>query len=280
MRGLRELAKRLKIFRYIKSLNFDLICLQETHSVEQDEVLWSTQWGSKIIFSHGESNARGVSILISKKAPIKIKESISDEQGRFINLICEIENHTYQVINIYAPNNDTPSFFEALNRKLVDCEVEKKLVLGDFNLTLESIDVSTGLQHKNVNAHDVLIRVMDQNDLCDIWRKLNPDDIKFTWERVNPDVYMARLDFILTSEKAISEVLHAGHDDKFKSDHDIPYITIQPMKLTRGPGFWRFNNTLLLDKNYVEEVNKIIHREKTVEHDSMTKEMGEYQVKY
>ena len=51
------------------------IYLQETHSSLQYESEWLEQWESKILFSHGESNARGVAILISKQLDVKLMRS-------------------------------------------------------------------------------------------------------------------------------------------------------------------------------------------------------------
>ena len=47
------------------------------------------------------------------------------------------------------------------------------------------------------------------------------------------------------------------------SDHDIPYITIKESDLERGPGFWRFNNSLLLDEEYTKNIKSLIKEKKS-----------------
>ena len=55
-RGLRDALKRKTVFNYYRE-RANLICLQETHSTAQDEVIWQSEWGGKIYYSHGTSSA-------------------------------------------------------------------------------------------------------------------------------------------------------------------------------------------------------------------------------
>ena len=64
VRGLQNEAKRKAIFNYIRDKKIHIACLQETHSAPDNEQIWRNQWKGKIIFAHGDSNARGVCVLI------------------------------------------------------------------------------------------------------------------------------------------------------------------------------------------------------------------------
>ncbi len=58
--GLANNTKRNEVFKWLKDkCTFDIICLQETHSVQKDETKWIREWGGHIFFSHGSSNKRG-----------------------------------------------------------------------------------------------------------------------------------------------------------------------------------------------------------------------------
>ena len=46
-RGIQDHVKRRKIFHYLRSINSDIIFLQETHSSKSDEQFWKQQWGEK-----------------------------------------------------------------------------------------------------------------------------------------------------------------------------------------------------------------------------------------
>ena len=48
----------------------------------------------------------------------------------------------------------------------------------------------------------------------------------------------------------------------YRSDHSIIEIHIVISKFKIGKGIWKFNNSLLKNKDYLELVNKIIQEEK------------------
>ena len=47
-RGLRDHAKRLAFFTHTRTLDVHVLCLQETYSKPQDELIWQNDWGEKI----------------------------------------------------------------------------------------------------------------------------------------------------------------------------------------------------------------------------------------
>ena len=74
VRGLSNFKKRRIIFTWCRKMKSDVIFLQETHSKIETEIQWEREWGGKILFSHGSSNALqfylemdSKSILISLK---------------------------------------------------------------------------------------------------------------------------------------------------------------------------------------------------------------------
>ena len=58
VRGLRNHVKRRALFLYLKNQKADFYCLQETFSLEEDEVIWASEWGGKILFSHGTKHSK------------------------------------------------------------------------------------------------------------------------------------------------------------------------------------------------------------------------------
>ena len=47
------------------------------------------------------------------------------------------------------------------------------------------------------------------------------------------------------------------------SDHKAVTVTIRTTNFIRGPGIWRFNNSLLKDLDYIEMINTLIEKFKT-----------------
>ena len=59
--------KRRAIFRQFDNENASVIFLQETYSSNNQENLWSSEWGSKIHFCHSSKHSKGVAILLNPK---------------------------------------------------------------------------------------------------------------------------------------------------------------------------------------------------------------------
>ena len=74
-----------------------------------------------MLFSHGSSNARGVSILFRNEFDINLDSFKIDAQGRFLVVKGNIDDNMFTIVNICAPNRDRSSrlFFESLQRHLV-----------------------------------------------------------------------------------------------------------------------------------------------------------------
>ena len=119
------------------------------------ENIWSNEWGGKILFSNGESNARGVMILFNKKFHYKINAMEKDAEGRWVKVDIEVEKKLFSIFNIYAPNKDTPGFFHEIENKMRDSE-GNIIIMGDFNLALNpTIDRRGSLVNNNKSCEVV-----------------------------------------------------------------------------------------------------------------------------
>ena len=110
VRGLSNFRKRRAIFTWCRKQKADLIFLQETHSTKENEYKWKKEWGSKIIFSHGSSNARGVAVLIKRGLDIVVEQELLNSNGRLIVLKSLIKDKRYLLANIYGPNKNAEEF--------------------------------------------------------------------------------------------------------------------------------------------------------------------------
>ena len=61
------------------------------------------EWDGEIIVNHGANTARGVAILLHSRLECSVKQKRCDNEGRTLNIVLELENHTLNIINIYAP---------------------------------------------------------------------------------------------------------------------------------------------------------------------------------
>ena len=263
VKGLRDVKKRRKIFQYLHQRNFDIICLQETHSHSDDVGLWSNEFGGRILFSHGSKDSKGVMILIRKNAPVKIGKTFSDLEGRTIACELGYEDKKFSLVNIYAPNKDDPIFFLSLFIKLAEFEIEigctNKVILGDFNLVLDlEKDKQGGNKSTHEKAANTLKSYMDDEALCDVWRLKHPDSTLMTWKVLKPKAIFERLDFILVSSDLVDNIKAEGIGTAYLSDHGIPWVVMSPIQAPKGRGFWKLNTRLLADKEYVQEIESLM----------------------
>ncbi len=80
VRGIQNKIKRKAMFLFCKSNGSHCIFLQETHSVLMDTAFWSSQWGDKMLLSHGTSHSAGTAVLFNNY-PGKVITSRSDLNG-------------------------------------------------------------------------------------------------------------------------------------------------------------------------------------------------------
>lgn len=136
---------------------------------------------------------------------------------------------------------------------------------GDFNLVLDiNLDKIGGNPITHLRALSVVKDFMSEANLVDIWRIKNPT--KYTWQRENVKVC---LDFFLVSKNLMQFIEETEIIDSYgKSDHLFPYFKAQFSSNPRGKGVWKFNTSLLCDKEYISAINNIIEENISKEYKS------------
>ena len=137
VRGIADYYKRRKLFHYFHIKELDVVMLQETHMIKNKANMYKSSWGGNIYHSHGESNARGVATLISKRAGVKVKKAYKNSSGRILILDVEHKNLDMTLCNVYAPNDDNPSFYVELFQMIEKAGSKNIILGGDFNLVLD-----------------------------------------------------------------------------------------------------------------------------------------------
>ena len=94
-------------------------------------------------------------------------------------------------------------------------------------------------------------------DLIDIQRARYPN--LNTYSYVSKASVKSRLDFILIAKNLSKFVKSTGIKASIAPDHKTVHLCLSwPNNSPRGPGVWKFNNTLLKDENYRGEICKLI----------------------
>ncbi len=114
-------------------------------------------------------------ILIHKSVPFLLKNKYVDPSGRYIILSGTIVSTQINLINVYDPNADEPSFYQDLFLSL-SLYPGQCIIGGDFNCVLDPTqDRSTGTDTSHQQTRKTIKKYMCELNLIDIWRHLNPN---------------------------------------------------------------------------------------------------------
>ena len=110
-----------------------------------------------------------------------------------------------------------------------------------------------------------LIELKEKFNLNDIWRIRNPKKKVFTFRQNHSSGFLQRrLDYFFVSNNIEEFVIDAKVLPAFLSDHSPILISYSPYSdIEKSAGFWKFNNSLLLNENYTVSLKKLISDTKT-----------------
>lgn len=260
VRGLGTLHKRRDVIHYLSGLNRDIILLQDTHIIAEKISSFNACWRGKAYHSCYTNNSRGTAILIDRNLQHEVVTEFVSDKGNYVILQCKIGTDTYVVGSIYGPNRDEPRFYAHLGEILDRIDYDNIIIGGDFNFVIDSVKDSYGyVRENNVNARTKFLSVCNEHSLIDIWRHYYPNKQQFTWSKSTPKQY-ARLDMFFVSHHVASLCSDIQINPGYRTDHDIISMTVQVSGTQRGPGLWKFNESLLTDEDYIRTVVECIDK--------------------
>ena len=119
----------MTILSWIKKQKADITFLQETYSTQEIAENWQLQCKGKMFVLHGTNHSEGVAILISDKLNFEVKSVIYNPDGRYVLIDALIQDWSFLILNIYAPNDTSEqSTFSSHILEVVD----------EYNLHLSS----------------------------------------------------------------------------------------------------------------------------------------------
>ena len=90
---------------------------------------------------HSQFNCkgRGVAILIHKKIPFAVSNTILDPNGRYVMVVRELFQLRLVLVNIYGPNFDDDNFFKKMLSLIRNLDSHHLIMSGDYNLVIDSV---------------------------------------------------------------------------------------------------------------------------------------------
>uniref|UniRef100_A0A3B5R0Z3 Reverse transcriptase domain-containing protein n=1 Tax=Xiphophorus maculatus TaxID=8083 RepID=A0A3B5R0Z3_XIPMA len=257
VRGIRKLNKLKQVLDRLKYLKSKIIFLQESHLIES-EIHWIIKrWQGQVYHSSFTSHARGVIILIHKSITFQIIRTIKDPYGRYIIVQGHISTLKLNLINIYGPNNDNPSFYENLFLTLSTLE-GFYIIGGDFNCTLNpSLDKSTQIDTSHSQTRNMLLNYIKDLRINEVWRTRNPTNKEFSCYSSSHQ-YHSRIDYFLISVELLPHVENCWYNSIVISDHAAVSLEIKVNKIDQGMKRWRMQTLLLKDSKFVTFIETCI----------------------
>ena len=75
----------------------------------------------------------------------------------------------------------------------------------------------------------------------------------------------SRIDYALVSAGLDQKVKHATYLAGIKTDHRGFYMVVELQPSNRGVGYWKFNNTLLTNREYIERMKQELMKHEKVQ---------------
>ena len=259
--GLRDLQKMDSVFSIVKNTYANVIFLQETFWDDNFIETYKHKWDGSLYYNNCRNgNRKGVAILFTKNFPYKTNFHSKDDNGRILKVDFHDNDICYSCVNVYAPNVQTERliFFNSLNSFISG---ENNIVAGDFNEIIETeLDKGINVKTFNVASNKCLCNIININNLCDVWRHKHPGKREFTRQQfVNGVLKQSRIDMLLISRHMLSFVSHAFIKYSSISDHNLLCMSIDFTNVERGQGMWVFNNTLLDNSVFTENIRSLIN---------------------
>ena len=257
VRGLQENNKRKRIFQTFRNSKFDIILLQETHSTDEDVVLWKKDWIGRAFFSLLNSTKSGVAILCKESKNFKVEFENSDKAGRIISVTVETQKNKFQITNIYAPNipPQRKIFFDQLK-----CYVTPKyevILGGHFNMVENlTIDRQGGNPNRlHQYGLEELNEIKQSCNLIDIWRTQNKFKTQFTYENDILD-FKSRINcFYIWNHARKNFNIRSDIVTNMLSDHHMISLSLKNITTNkRGPSYWKLNTSILQNKEYKQKI--------------------------
>ena len=156
---------------------------------------------------------------------------------------------------------------------------------GDFNCVMNAMDKKGGRPFVSKNAPVTeLESTIKVHSFVDAWRIVNLHNIDFTWS--NPSMKIqSRLDYFFIPKFLQKLIQECRIIPNTFSDHSALILTIcfNEETVPRGPGYWKFNNSLLSDNEYIallrSKIPEFVEKHKEVEDKGLFWEMVKMEIR-
>ena len=241
--GLGVTIRRRTIFDYLRTIDAQILCLQETHSTALDENKWASEWGKHRALFHSHSRndrSNGVAFLLNH-SDLRFTNWYGDETGRILSADFDTPTDAIHIVNIYAPQCGRPAreralFFDSIYLYL--CSPHPTLLAGDFNC-VENSTLDRDPPSNRPDSTASLRDLCETFELQDTLRVIHGNMRLFTRRQGDSQSRIDRF-YVCPKITPLSERTLPG----LASDHDVVVLGIKNATVPkRGKGRWKNNVT-------------------------------------
>ncbi|OCT65909.1 hypothetical protein XELAEV_18042162mg [Xenopus laevis] len=236
------------MWKEILTSQADIACIQETHFHRHKTPKCSHLKFPVVLTASLEAKKCGVLIAIKNTISFKQERLILDSVGRYIILICQINNAFYTIVNVYSPNNSQIRFLEKVLPKIKKEQKGSLIMCGDFNKTVHpNVDCSPFKKRSKSN----LAQLLHREELFDVWRCQHQGEKDFTFFSPVRKMY-SRIDLIVVDKWVLQRSRKSLIGHITWSDHAPITIEILEQYNFKEPAIWRFQSYWLNNDNFAE----------------------------
>lgn len=240
--GLNHPGKRSALWKEALKLGPDILCFQESHFHASNTPTFKHRLFPHIFLASAPMKQRGLSIAIKNSVAFNQLELHADPEGRYLILICELNNKSYTIANIYSPNSSQLQFVRKMLRKIIPLQKGALLICGDFNITADhTLDMTTKAKWPS----PALQPVLHVNNLYDVWRCQHANERDYSFHSLRHNTY-SRIDAILVDRMLLQSVSSSSIHTISWSNHTPVSIVVQEENTANPTFIWRANSQIIL----------------------------------
>jgi len=254
--GLFNDDKRKLLSKYIKTVNVEIILLQEIHDnkyLNKGEFLQFKKY-----YSIESEKKWGVAILIKSNSQLKIEEIIKDEIGCLIAIKGNINNEKLLICSIYLPHNLLAAF-QTIDKlkQIVSNNTNRKVIIGgDFNFEVKQD--TRGYKNKVRNYYNKKIEHLLEDAKTE---KNSLSTINFTHTQYQ-NYTQTSIDRILINSNLSDQITFHYVSSTAISDHNPIFIGVKIHQIDIGKPKWILKINTLEHENVKKIVIRILSKNK------------------
>ena len=249
VRGLRDTVKRGRVFRWLRSINAHIICLQETNFDLLEQQLWEQQWGEQCLFNNFNA------ILVNNREFQLSRQEVDVQMSERILVakVSSVSNNfaPFSLGSIYIPAQATERE-EYINMLGDHPDFTIDILVGDCNLIANPVlDHSLGSHTLADRNWPKFQEVLQNWELADLLRGQDEQKKQYThWQHTTNGVTATRIDYFFVSVlwTSLCSSLETGLCPY--SDHRYLTTEIRLGATKHGKSYWKFNTSLTKNEEF------------------------------